>query len=424
MDSNSTGIKHFTTTTEGIGGIIKRRISDFVVREITEEGKTLEIGAFSDPETIKELNLEIPENADAEKEYLLIEMEKFGLDTNDALRRIARHLRCSPKRIGYGGMKDRRAITVQKISIWKPGIELLQGFRSRYVALKNPEWGKEKIAIGSLKGNNFEICVREISLDEEKLRETAERCFKEMLENGVANYFGEQRFGGIREVTHKVGKKFVEGKIDEAVLLYLTSPAEGEEEEIALARKNLADSMDFAAAVKEFPSKFRYERSIIHHLCRYPNDFVGAFKELPKHLTYLFTHAYQSYLFNEVINERIEQGLGLKPVKGDVVEERIATAPLYGFDSVPAKGKPGKIEKEVLERENLKLEDFRVKSFPELGCRGARKKMVLFPEKPEILSIAPDELNEGKLKLKVAFTLPKGNYATTILRELMKNGSM
>src|SRR3990167_7605642 len=121
---SSTGIKHFTTATEGIGGTIKRRISDFVVREITEEGKTLEIGAFSDPETIKELNLEIPENADAEKEYLLIEMEKFGLDTNDALRRIARHLSCSPKRLGYGGMKDRRAITVQKISLWKPDVEL------------------------------------------------------------------------------------------------------------------------------------------------------------------------------------------------------------------------------------------------------------------------------------------------------------
>ncbi len=412
-----TGIKYYTTTTPGIGGRIKRRISDFIVKEITLNGTTLENKVFGTWEEKREQPLELTES---EKEQLHLSMEKFNLDTNNAIRRISRAMRSSPKRIGYAGMKDKRGITVQKISLWKPDLELLKNFKSRYVSLSEPEWHDERIDIGKLKGNKFEITIREIEIPEEELRKIIEKCFKEM-ENGVINYFGEQRFGGIREITHRVGREFIKGNMKEAVMLYLTSPAEGEEEEVALARKNLAETKDFSKATKEFPPKFRYERSIIHHLCKFPKDFVGAFQNLPKHLTYMFTHAYQSYLFNEIINERIDRGIGLEKTEGDILEDGIPTAGLLGFDSKLPTGIQGEIEKNALEKEGMKLSDFKVKSFPELSCSGTRKKIAVKPEELELLSIEKDELNKGKLKASISFRLEKGNYATTILRELMKN---
>ncbi len=415
-----TGILHYTTTTPGIGGTIKRRITDFAVREITPDGRVLENMVFGDFWPPRHEVLEVPPQQEG-MEQLILTMEKFNLDTNDALRRISRQLRTSGKRIGYAGLKDRRAITAQRISIWKPDVELLKRKGSLYVGLREPRWSDERIEIGALKGNEFEVAVRDIGLGGDELKKTTEACFVQM-ESGVANYFGEQRFGGNREVTHLVGKEFVKGNIEGAVMLYLTHPSRGEEREIAAARKNLADSGDIARALREFPHKFRYELAILNHLVKVQKDYVGAFQGLPKHLRYLFTHAYQSYLFNLVINERIERGIGINKADGDSLEDGVPTAPLYGFDSALADGLAGEIERAVLEKEGVALEEFRVKGFPELGCSGARKKIALVPEGMKILGIGKDECCEGKLKLRISFRLPKGNYATTILRELMKSG--
>ncbi|MCR4368315.1 MAG: tRNA pseudouridine(13) synthase TruD [archaeon] len=414
---NEAGIIHYTTTSKGIGGETRRRIADFIVRETTPE-KTLQNIAFGEWEEKRETQFKAPENPDG-LEYLHVEMEKFNHDTNSALRKLTRHLQVSQKRVGYAGMKDKRAITVQRISIWNPDVSRLESFSSRYICLHNPKWSAEKITIGNLVGNDFELVVRNIQMEKKKLENETKKCLAEM-ENGVINYFGEQRFGGLRMVTHIVGREFVAGNLEKAVMTYLTHPAVGEEEEIAIARKNLSESGDFARAIREYPAKFRYERSIIHHLCRYPKDFVGAFQKLPKHLTYLFTHAYQSYLFNMAINQRLERKLGLGPIEGDVLEGGIPTVALPGFDSEFPAGAQGEIEKEILEKEGITPEDFRVRSFPELGCSGARRKIALVPKKIRLLEISDDELYEGALKLRIGFWLEKGSYATTILREMMK----
>jgi len=418
-----TGIKHFSTKTKGIGGTIKRRISDFRVREITPEGKACEIKCFSDSE-MKELEKQWPEKPEnlprGEGEQVILTMEKFNLDLNEAIRRVSRFLQTSRKRIGYAGMKDKRAITSQRISIWDPDYARLKTFRSRYIDLRGAEWKNEKVKIGDLVGNEFEITIRDIDMGEKELRETIESCFNEM-KAGIANYFGEQRFGGIREITHRVGKEFVMGNLEDGIMLYLTATVPAEEEGVKTARMNLAKTRDFSAAIKEFPPKFRYERAIIHHLCKYPNDFVGAFRKLPKALCYMFTHAYQSYLFNLMISRRIDSGTGLGKVKDDVLIDGVPSAPLFGFETKFSEGKIGKIERMILEDEGITLANFRVKEMPELSSKGTRKAIVLKPENMKLLEIGRDELNEGKLMARVSFGLSKGNYATIVLRELMKN---
>jgi tRNA pseudouridine13 synthase len=161
---------------------------------------------------------------------------------------------------------------------------------------------------------------------------------------------------------------------------------------------------------------------MIHHLCRFPNDFVGAFGRLPKKLRYLFTHAYQSHLFNKIIEERFRQGIGLKNIEGDILEEGLPTAALFGFESKFAEGKAGEIEKKVLAAQGIELEQFKVKKMAEISSKGARKSIVLKPEKMQLLEIKADEFFPEKKCAKISFELSKGNYATTVLAELMKTG--
>ncbi|MBU2100382.1 tRNA pseudouridine(13) synthase TruD [Candidatus Micrarchaeota archaeon] len=429
----------FYTKTKGIKGRIKERIKDFIVTELDEQGT--ECTLWLNEETLDELQkLEIPENP-KECKFLWMEMQKFNLDVNEAIRRIARFNGVSKKRITYAGVKDKRAITSQKICFFKPEIQRLKEFKSKFVKLGKAEWKKEKLRIGMLKGNKFEITIRKIELEkktkkrkgkaEKEIKETEKKeeikeletriknCFKEM-EKGIPNYFGEQRFGGIRKVSHLVGKEFIKGNIKEGVMLYLTHTNESEEEEIRNARNKLKETGNYAIALKEFPLKFRYERGILDHLNSHEEDFVGAFRVLPKALRYMFVHAYQSFLFNKIIEERINSGIGLEKTEGEILVNGLASAPLIGFETVFAEGKTGEIEKKVFEEEDIELKQFYVKEMKEMSSKGARKEIVLFPENLELKEISEDEFEEGKLKAKISFYLPKGNYATTVLKEIMK----
>ncbi len=407
----------FYTKTKGVKGRIKERIKDFKVMEISEEGKECEL--WLDEDSLEKHNaLEIPENKN-ECKFLHMEMQKFNLDVNEAIRRIARFNMVSKKRVSYAGVKDKRAITSQKICFFKPDVERLKEFKSKFVKLEKPEWKKEKLRIGMLKGNKFEITIRKIELEKKETKKRIENCFKEM-KKGIPNYFGEQRFGGIRKVTHLVGREFVKANPEKAVMIYLTETNSLEEEEIRNARNNLKKTRDFKQALKEFPLKFRYERAIIDSLNRKPEDFVGAFRVLPKALRYMFVHAYQSFLFNKIIKERIKHGIGLEKTKEEVLVNGLPSAPLIGFETIFTEGKAGKIEKSALEEEGIELKEFYVKEIKEMSSKGSRKEIVLFPEKIKLEEISKDEFEEGKLKAKISFYLPKGNYATTVLREIMK----
>ena len=410
----------YSTECEGIGGQIKRRYSDFVVEEITPSGRVCKVEHFLDGSADEESHsVKLPANKE-DFEQLQVDLEKINKDLNFCISRISRFIQCSKKRFGYAGMKDKRAITCQRISIYRPNVERLEKFSAWGIRLSNPGWSNERIEIGNLRGNKFYITVRDIGLGKKEIEKRLTQCFAEIGKKGVANFFGEQRFGGIRKVTHLVGKKFINKNPEKAVMLYLTATAPQENDDIKAARTALAKTLDFAQASKDFPVKYRYERALIHHLCRYPKDFVGAFRNLPKALRYLFTHAYQSYLFNRIIEKRIENGWGLKKVKGDILIGEKPSAALFGFESELTNGDAGRIEKEVLDEEKLSLEQFKVNEMPELSSKGAREEIVLMPKNLMLEEIGEDEFFEGKMFARISFELPKGCYATTILREIMK----
>lgn len=412
--------ENYFTKTKALGGKVKQRIEDFVVEEVIDDQTVCKVDTLSERLKSKEnVSIILPDKPDESSKALSLHMEKFNTDTQFAVKKIARWIRCSQQKITYAGVKDKRAVTCQRITIWDPDTELLQKFQSNSVCLKNPEWLKDKINLGSLKGNNFNIIIRDISFNKEETKEILEQSFEE-IKDGIPNFFGNQRFGAIRPLSHLVGKALVEQNIEKAVMIYLTKVFEGEDEEAIAARTELEKTRDFAKAVSTYPNHLKYERAMIHHLCKDPTDFRGALRQLPKKLAIMFVHAYQSYLFNKLLQKRIELGYGLNEIEGDVLEDGCPTLPLFGFKSKFSEGKAGELEKDILEEEGFDFRDFYIREMRDLSSKGYRRQISIKPEDLKIISIDSDDYNENKTMANISFYLNKGSYATTVLSEITK----
>ncbi len=406
---------YFTSTTP-LGGKIKHRYSDFVVQEICQNKEVCKIQLEGTTEEIV-----IPENKES-KQFLHCTLQKTNNDVQSAIKSLALKMQCGKSRIGFAGLKDKRGVTSQRISFFEPDIEKLKTYKNNMIKLLDFSWQDEKIDLGNLQGNKFTIIIRNIDKEEKEIKSIL-KDFAEESSNGIPNYFGEQRFGGIRKVTHEVGKLFIFGKIKEAVLLYLGKISEKESDEIKSARSLVLEGK-YKEAFKKFDGRdYRYERAILNALIKEPNDFLGAFQQLPKNLMILFPHAYQSSLFNKYLELRHKE-LGkyfFKVQKGDSLNEnKEILGPLFGFEYSFSEGLSGKIEKKILEDEELTLDMFKVANFPQMSVSGEKRQIKLNIFDFEVLEIGKDEFFEGKYFAKISFALPKNSYATVVLEELTK----
>ncbi|OKY79136.1 MAG: tRNA(Glu) U13 pseudouridine synthase TruD [Candidatus Methanohalarchaeum thermophilum] len=427
------------TEASGVRGSLKQKINDFKVEEIP-------LRSLRKKQSQSESGYPGKVSEETPKNYVILFIRARNWDTNSLINELSNQLGISRKRISFAGTKDKRAITYQYISIKDLKVNKLDSVEINGIEICDSFYNESKINRGDLKGNKFEITIR----DPISFENVSEIC-GQINEKGVINYFGYQRFGKVRPITHKVGKKLVNKDFEEAVKIYLTKSYSDENPEIAEARKKLENNwrdMNYDKALKEFPNYLHFERTLLHHLKNNPKDYIGALKKLPNNLQKLFIHAYQSYLFNEIINKRIERGIPLDEVQmGDVVlfedpeqrtinrrvTERVKernfdklnemvkknkayiTAPLIGTRNKLATGSMGAIEKDIIEKEDLYREKFKFEEIPYLSSKGLRREILTYPR---IKTQKIDQNNQEKLKLK--FKLPKGCYATSVTREFRK----
>jgi len=384
MDSSKIGITEFATSTEGIGGIIKKQPEDFVVQEILLSNEV----ASLEPNPIpKEQN----------SEYTEFTLVKNNWNQAILLKKISAKIGVSKKRLYFAGTKDKFALTAQRISAWKVSPSFLSKVSIKDCKIGDFSPSDKRLELGDLWGNRFTILIREINLPKKEIVSRVESFLSELKKlGGLPNFFGEQRFG-MRLNNHIIGKKILQNDIEGAIKSFLTDTAENELEQGKAARIFLSENWGrFNEALKNYPIYMRFERALLNHLVQFPNDYVGAFKKMHKNTYKLFTHAFQAHIFNQGLSDKIKNKKTLKK-EGSLVG--------YGIEL-------NDFQKEILEKEGITKEQLKVSSFPEASISGGPRKFLA-----EIKNIS---YSIEKNSLKMSFDLEKGAYATVFLRELMK----
>jgi tRNA pseudouridine13 synthase len=247
-----------------------------------------------------------------------------------------------------------------------------------------------------------------------------------------------------------VGKALVKGDFEEATMLFLAKPSVYEHPASRQARQQLQETGNFRQALDNFPKQLRYERLMLTHLANDPCDFVGALQRLPIKLQELFVQAHQSYLFNRFLSGRLAHGYALNRAEpGDYVVGversglpltkalKIVTAeaqaavneqikagklrvalPIVGVRQKLSEGVMGQVEREVLEKEAIELEELRVNPLSRVGGKGGLRTAGA-PIRDFRLSVSANPDGKG-CQAALSFMLFRGCYATVLLREIMK----
>ena len=419
------GIETFFTSAIGVGGKLRTIPDDFIVNEISKYPPLAENGR-----------------------YTVARVTDKNWETNHLVRELSNALHVSRKRISFAGTKDKRALKSRLMSFYKISKDELSSITIKDVKIEEVYRSDCAVKIGELVGNKFEIKVRDIvrEITKKNLKSTA---YVIEQNGGFPNFYGIQRFGITRPITHVVGKHIVNADFEEAAMSYIANPMKGEDEDTYRLRERLQKTYDFSEALASYPNNLSFEKAILNKLVVNPEDFVNALKELPKNLLTMFIYAYQSYLFNRILSERIKRKLPLNkalvgdiilPVRKNTIDETpikvrennlekvnlqvsrgraFTTGVLIGSESDFSEGEMGEIEHKIIEEEKIDPRNFITPDIPYLSSSGSRRAL-LAPVKHLGYKIEEDELNKGKILLNLKFELLKGCYATSLLREFMK----
>ena len=401
------GILYYCTKTDGIDGKLRTTPDDFRVEEVLVDGRKIPI---DDP------NFSLGNNEPGLfTEFILI---KKNIESNNALFKISSSLKRELNDINVAGTKDKTAYTAQKATIWKIPPEKLRKLDLEGITIRSPITTIYKTYLGDLYGNHFTIKIRELNDGKEQTNRKVENIIKEINEfNGIPNYFGHQRFGTRRPISHIIGKFLLLGKIEKALHLYISYTTDDEAESTIIARKMFQETNDPEETMKLLPSSMIFEKRILKYMSKRPNDFIGALYILPKNLQRIFIHAYQSYIWNLTLSERIRMFGNLSDNSIDELEENIAILPIIGLKSNLPDNVLSDYTKSLLEKDGIKLDNFKVKYMPTLRFFGSNRRIALKPENL-FYSVGVDSENQDHVVTQ--FTLKRGSYATVVLRELMK----
>jgi tRNA pseudouridine13 synthase len=387
---------------------VKQRPEDFEVEELTDV-KPGERGAHS-----------------------FYRLEKRGWTTPDALQAIRRRWKLDLPRLSYGGLKDRHAHTVQYISIFHGPRRRLthHDIHLEYLGLIESPYTSHDI-----RSNRFRLTLRAFLSAEV---ESVTQALEEVRGDGVPNYFDDQRFGsvasGAGETGEFVAKLLVQGRFEDALREALTAPYEHDRADARKEKALLREGWgDWAGVKNRLPRG--HARSLVDYLVHHPTDFRGTCARLRPDLRGLYLSAYQSHLWNRMLarwlerNCRAEQLIpvqlrlgalpmpcGLDESQCRVLDELMLPLPTARLHLDPADSRLPLI-REVLAEEGLELSQLKVKGVREMFfSKGERAARCV----PAALTyeFAEDELNKGRMKAVLAFEMPRGSYATLIVKRI------
>ncbi|MBK6854057.1 MAG: tRNA pseudouridine(13) synthase TruD [Burkholderiales bacterium] len=294
---------------------------------------------------VTELPLQLP---CGEGEHIWLDIEKNGANTTFVAQQLAEAARVQEKDVGYGGLKDRYAITRQWFSIYLPSGKT--GETPDLTQLQHPEFKVlsqsrhvKKLRPGDLQGNRFCIVLRDVAGDPGAI-EAMVANLEAVASRGVPNYFGAQRFG------------FEGGNVEQG-------------------------------------------RAMLAREIRVRNPKKKG----------IYLSAVRSFVFNEVLALRIQQGLWGQTLPGDVMDEAgRPTGPLWGRGRVSTTDQAQALELGVAERHATLCD-----GMEHAGLDQERRALVASPVDMSWEWPQADQL-------VLTFSLPAGNYATSVLNEILR----
>jgi tRNA pseudouridine13 synthase len=383
---------------------VKQQPEDFQVEELTDVAPTGQ-GAFA-----------------------LYRLEKRAWSTPDALAAVRRRWKVEPRRLTYGGLKDRHAVTVQYLTIFHGPRRNLEhhGVRVAYLGQVPRPYDSRDI-----RANRFRLTVRSLAAGQVA---AAQRALDEVQADGVPNYFDDQRFGSVSPGEDFIARLLVQDRFEEALRLALAAPYEHDrapqKQEKALLHAHWGD---WAALKEKLPRG--HARSLVDYLLHHPDDFRGAAARLRPELRGLYLSAYQSHLWNRMLARwvagrcRPDQvvpvavKLGTVPMWRhlDEGQRRELTGLMLPLPSarlrLEADDPRAALVQSVLAEEGLELEQMQVKGVRELFFSKGERPALCRPASLEAVS-ATDDLNAGREKLTLGFDLPRGSYATLVIKRI------
>lgn len=389
------GIENFETY--NLKGKLFEREEDFIVQEIEEDGEILTV----EREDQKPSN----NSLDNRENYLIFALVKKGMSTPEALKFISRNLHINIKRIAYNGNKDKRALTSQRISIFKFDAQRLK-INSERLFVRDLGYSSQPCKIGKLYGNHFTVYVSDFYNDGVNINQ-----IKEDLKKGIPNFYGPQRFGSA-SLNIKVSKSILESDFKSAFHSLVLE--ERNESELNKDKRNELKSLFEAyfldgkinrekavETLKSLPNFMYFERESLYYLLEHKNDYAGAIRLMPKYIRLMILQSFQYYFFNKTISEL------LKKNKLNEFE----SIPTIGYDIKLDDSEISNIIKDLMEREGIEnVEELKLNSMPEASLKSFLHPAFFIPEKFDIVT-------EGKNAV-ITFDLKKGSYATVLLLKL------
>ncbi|MEZ6123447.1 MAG: tRNA pseudouridine(13) synthase TruD [Planctomycetaceae bacterium] len=305
-----------------------------------------------------------------EGEHLYLWVEKRNVSADELVSKLARHLKVSQRDLGVAGLKDRRAVTRQFVSVPRQCEDRVSDFADERIRILSATPHGNKLRTGHLLGNEFRIVLRSTSgnpMTQEDC-DCVSRRLQKLASDGVPNCFGSQRFGH-------------EGRT---------------------AREGI-DFLSGAITVKHWKPQQR------------------------RFMTRMVASAAQSAVFNLCLAQRVLEQSFQHPLPGDVVCRRdgarpflfdqrgdtpadvlVPMGPMPGDRMLPATGDVLNLEQQAMASVGLSPEDFQ--RYPKL-TQGTRRKYVEFPEDSRC-----ELTTDGALVL--TFALSAGTFATVVLAEI------
>ncbi|MFP6762673.1 MAG: tRNA pseudouridine(13) synthase TruD [Planctomycetaceae bacterium] len=383
-------------------------------------------------------DFQVDEQADIEigsGPHALYRLTKRSIGTPEAVAAIVDRWRIPRRRISYGGLKDRHAVTSQHLTIQHgPQKHLEQSTLDLHYLGQTAQ----PFRASQIRANRFQLTMRDLM---ESDLERASQAISAVRNSGLPNYFDNQRFGSLGFSGDWIGKAWCLGDYERALWLALADPNADDRSREKRQKQILNDHwgnwVDCKAALDR-----SHRRSIITFLADKQAagkaiDFRGAFARINVDLRGLYLSAFQSALWNRLLTVWLEQRIpGPEQARFELKSgpccfaksASSAPAELVQAEAEMTLPLPSARQKEidtataglldtVLSAESLELRQLRVKYPRDSFFSKSWRHAIIQPAGLEQTSAA-DDLYPGKHKLQLCFELPRGSYATILVKRL------